>query len=97
MSNRRLVLLVLFVLAGTNAANAQRVKAVKEVDDILDRYEKKVWATQLGGCFPTIAHNDLTSINWGRFIRNNSMVALPTSVSPTMKVPLTDQSKCTSH
>jgi hypothetical protein len=44
MSNLRLVLLVLFVLAGTTAANAQAVKAVKEVDDILERYEEKAWA-----------------------------------------------------
>ena len=52
---------------------------------------------QLGGCFPSITHKDLTSISGGRFIRSNWIVAFPTSVSPTMRVPLTDQSKCSSH
>ena len=52
---------------------------------------------QLGGCFPSIAHKDLTSTSGGRFIRSNWIVAFPTSVSPTMRVPLTDQSKCSSH
>ena len=52
---------------------------------------------QLGGCFPSITHKDLTSINGGRFIRSNWIVAFPTSVSPTMRVPLTDQSKCSSQ
>ncbi len=40
---------------------------------------------QLGGCFPSITHKDLTSINGGRFIRSNWIVAFPTSVSPTMR------------
>ncbi len=52
---------------------------------------------QLGGCFPSITHKDLTSISGGRFIRSNWIVAFPTSVSPTMRVALTDQSKCSSH
>ncbi len=52
---------------------------------------------QLGGCFPSITHKDLTSISGGRFIRSSWIVAFPTSVSPTMRVPLTDQSKCSSH
>ena len=52
---------------------------------------------QLGGCFPSITHKDLTSISGGRFIRSNWIVAFPTSVSPIMRVPLTDQSKCSSH
>ena len=48
---------------------------------------------QLGGCFLTITHKDLTSTNCGRFIRSHWIVALPTSVSATMTLPLTDQSK----
>ena len=52
---------------------------------------------QLGGCFPSITHKDLTSISGGRFIWSNWIVAFPTFVSPTMRVPLTDQSTCSSH
>ena len=52
---------------------------------------------QLGGCFPSKTHKDLTSMSAGRFIRSNWIVACPISVSPTMRVPLTDQSKCSSH
>ena len=52
---------------------------------------------QLGGCFPSKTHKDLTSMSAGRFIRSNWIVACPISVSPTMRVPLTDQSKCSSQ
>ena len=52
---------------------------------------------QLGGCRPAATHNARTLTTWARFILSKLTVALPLSVSPTITVPSTVQSKCSAQ
>lgn len=63
------------------------------IPEKVPRYRPRARRYQLGGCRPAATQRARTRTTWLRFILSDSTVAFPLSVSPTMTVPSTVQSK----